>query len=255
MTKIFFFFLALTFFAVSCLPPRLLPPEKPDPKFLLDQLRIRAQKISGLKGLAQVRITKQDKSLTSDHILFLRRPAWLRVESLSLLGTPQFYLVSDGAEMRIYHPGENKYYWGPANSQHISNLLPFSLSFADLVALFLGSPPLIIHDTATVYKAESENLWILELQHSSPNRRQLLWIDPADFLVHQVELYAEGLIYQMTFKEFQQIHNEIFPHKIKYVSLNNRVQVVYKEIFLNPPWEKDDFHLPIPGGAKIIYLE
>lgn len=255
MTKFFFFFLPLLFSLASCLPPRLLPPEKPDPKFLLDQLRIRAQKISGLKGWARVLITKQAKSLTSEHILFLRRPAWLRAESLSPLGTPQFYLVTDGAEMKIYHPGENKYYWGPANSQHISNLLPCSLSLAEMVSLFLGSPPLIVHDTATVYKSKSEYLWILELQHSSSNSRQLLWIEPADLLIRQVELYAEELIYQMTFKEFQQIHNEIFPHIIQYVSSNNKVQVEYKEIFLNPLWEKDDFHLPIPRGAKIIYLE
>lgn len=255
MTKIFFFSLGLIFSLASCLPPRLLPPEKPEPKFLLDQLRARTQKINGLKGLAQVRITKQGKSLTSDHVLFLHRPAWLRAESLSPLGTPQFYLVTDGDEMKIYLPGENKYYWGPANSQHISNLLPCSLSFGDLVSLFLGTPPLIIHDSATVYKSKSENLWILELQQMYPNRRQLLWIDPADFLIHQVEFYAEDLIYQMTFKEFQQIRNEIFPLKIKYVSLNNKIQVDYKEITLNPSWEKGDFSLPIPRGAKIIYLE
>ncbi|MGB9698330.1 MAG: DUF4292 domain-containing protein [Thermodesulfobacteriota bacterium] len=255
MKNFFFFFLALFFPLASCVPPRLLPPEKPEPNFLLDQLRIRAHKISGLKGLAQVRITKQDKSLTSDHVLFLRRPAWLRAESLSPLGIPQLYLVTDGEEMKIYHPGENKYYWGPANSQHISNLLPISLSLADIVSLFLGSPPLIIHDTATVYKSKSEYLWILELQHSSPNRRQLLWIDPEDFLIHRVELYAAELIYQMTFAEYQQLHKVSFPHKIQYVSLNNRVQVEYKEIFLNPSWEKDDFHLPIPRGAKIIYWE
>lgn len=255
MTKIFFFFLALIFSLASCVPPRLLPPEKPEPKFLLEQLRIRDQKISGLKGLAQVRITKQEKSLTSDLVLLLRRPTWLRAESLSPLGTPQFYLVTDGEEMKIYHPGENKYYWGPANSRHIANLLPFSLSLADLVSSFLGSPPLIIPDSATVYKSKSENLWILELQQSYPKKRQLLWIDPADFFIHQVELYAEDLIYQMTFKEFQQIRNEIFPQKIKYVSLNNKVQVEYKEILLNPSWEKEDFHLPVPRGAKIIYLE
>ncbi len=255
MTKIFFVFLALIFSLASCIPPRLLPPEKPAAKFLLDQLRVRTQKISGLKGLAQVRLTKQGKSLTSDHVLFLRRPAWLRAESLSPLGTPQFYLVTDGDEMKIYLPGENKYYWGPANSHHVSNLLPFAPSLADLVPLFLGSPPLITHDTATVYKSKSESLWILELQQNYPNRRQLLWIDPVDFLIHQVEFYAEELIYQITFKEFQQIRNEIFPQKIKYISLNNIVQVEYKDIILNPSWEKDDFYLPIPQGAKIIYLE
>lgn len=254
MTKIFFF-LGLIFSLASCVPPRLLPPEKPEPKFLLDQLRVRTQKISGLKGLAQVRITKQGKSLISDHVLFLRQPTWLRAESLSLLGTPQFYLVTDGDKMKIYHPAENKYYWGPANSRQISNLLPLSLSLADLVSIFLGSPPLIPHDIATVFKSKSENLWILELQQYYPKRRQLLWIDPVGFLIHQVEFYAEELIYQITFKEFKQICNEIFPQIIEYVSSNNNIQVEYKEIIINPSWQKEDFLLPIPRGAKIIYLE
>ncbi len=255
MRKILYLFLAGFLLWASCLPPRLLPPEKPDPEFLLQQLQIRAQKFNGLKGVAQVRITKQDKSFSSENILFLRRPAWLRAESLSPLGTPQLYLLTDGKEMKIYYPAENKYYWGAADSQPFSNLFPLSMNLADVVSLFLGSPPLIAHDYTQVYKSPSESLWILELLNNSPNRRQLLWIDPLNFLVHRVELYADELIYQLIFKEFRQIHSEIFPEKIQYVSLNNKVQVQYKEIFLNPSWEKDDFHLPVPRGAKIIYLD
>ncbi len=255
MKRIFYLFLAGFLFLASCLPPRLLPPEKPAPEFLLQQLQIRAQKFNGLKGLAQVRISKHDKSFSSENILFLRRPAWLRAESLSPLGTPQFYLLTDGKEMKIYYPAENKYYWGTVNSHYFSNMLPLAMNPADLVSLFLGSPPLIAYDYAHVYKSPSASLWILELLNNSPNRRQLLWIDPLDFLVHRVELYADELIYQLIFKEFRQIHTEIFPEKIQYVSLANKVQVQYKEIFLNPSWEKDDFHLPVPRGAKIIYLD
>lgn len=255
MRKIFFFLLALFFSLVSCLPPRLLPPEKPEPDFIINRLKIRDQKLRGLKGLAQVQIISPGSSFSTEHILFLRRPAWLRSESLSPLGTPQFYLVTDGEELRIYNPGENKYYFGAAKSPHLTNLLPGPRNLAEMVSFFLGSPPLIDYETALIHKSRKDSMWILELQNNHLRKRQLLWVDPIHFHVQQAELYEEDLIYNLIFSEFQQINQEFFPQKIQYTSPNYKVRVAYKEISLNPSWEKDDFFLPVPHGAQIFYLK
>lgn len=255
MSKRFFLLLALLFSLSSCLPPPLLPPERPEPEFIITQLKKRAQKLLGLKALAAVEINRPGQSLRTEQILFLRRPAWLRVESLSPLGIPQFYLVTDGEELRIYNPGENKYYLGPAKSKHLATLLPQARSLAEMVAFFLGAPPLIDYEIAVVHNGRKDFLWILELRNKADAKKQLLWVDPLNFYITRAELYTEELIYNLVFSAYQQLDQEFFPKKIQYTSPHYEIHLEYKDISLNPPWEKEDFFLPIPRGAKIIYLD
>ncbi len=140
--------LSLLFFLVisGCATLPLLPPETPSPEFLLHQIRTRLQTFEGLKGLAQVKVSAAEKSFQAQEVLFVRRPGWLRAESLGPLGTPQFYLVTDGRELSLYNPGENRYYWGWATAKHLSLALPLALEPEEVVSLLLGDPLLIDYD-------------------------------------------------------------------------------------------------------------
>lgn len=251
-------FLLATFLVLAgCLPPRLFLPPRPTPESLINQLQKHSQRITGLKGLASIQIRFQNKSFHAEEILFLRRPAWLRAEILSPLGTSQFYIVTDGEELKIYHPAQNKYYQGKAEFRHFSSFFPLPMSFPEIVSFLLGDPLLIDYETAEVFKAEGEPLWILELRHLSSGRRQALWMDPFNFHIHRAEVFAGDFTYNLTFADFQRLGPELFPQKIEYTSpfQQARLVVTYKEIVLNPSWSTEDFFLPIPRGAKIIYWD
>ncbi len=245
----------LFFSACATLP--VLGPEPPSPESLLEKVGARLQALQGLRGLAQVKVSSTQKSFHVQEVLFVRRPAFLRIESLGPLGTPQLYLVTDGHELSLYSPGENRYYLGQATANHLSSALPVSLEPEEVVAFLLGGLPLSDYETSSVGADREEGLWVLDLISPSRGERQSLWIHPQSFLILRAEFHRPGASYRLTFVDFHQIQGFLFPGAIHFTSLDSKAQisVEYQEVELNPNWQKEDFHLPVPRGARVIPLE
>lgn len=239
----------------ATLPP--LPPHTPSPEYLLEQTRERLQNLEGLKGLAYLTVSSGAKSFGIQEVLLARRPAWLRAESLGPLGTPQFYLVTDGQELILFNPGENRYSRGPATPEHLSRVLPLPLLRPEeIVSLLLGTPPLIDYDTASIRRLEEEGLWTLELSSAPRQERQILWVDPISWSILRAEIYRPALSQRVIFEDFRHRQDFFFPQKIQVQSFRpeGRFTVEYREVELNPPWGAQDFQLPAPPGITVFPL-
>jgi hypothetical protein len=175
---------------------------------------------------------------------------------LGPLGTPQFYWVTDGRELSIYNPGENKYYRGRARANPLSLALPLALEPEEIVSLLLGDPSLIDYDVATMRRYEEEGLWTLELASTPRRERQILWINPISLHILRAEFYRPVLSQRLIFEDFRRIQSFLFPQKIKFTSFEPvaRFTVEYLEVELNPRWTAQDFQLPVPRGATVIPL-
>jgi outer membrane lipoprotein-sorting protein len=252
---LFLFAACLQFIACATLP--VLTPQPPSPESLLEQVGARLQSLQGLKGLAQVRVSSAEKNFQVQEVLIVHRPAFLRVESLGPLGTPQLYLVTDGHELSLYSPGGNRYYRGQATARHLSSALPVALDPEEVVAFLLGGVPLIDYETSSVRADREEGLWILELLSTSRGVRQSLWIHPQSFQILRVEFHGTGSSHRITFADFQEVQGLLFPKRIHFTSLESKAQisVEYQEVELNPDWKRQDFYLPVPRGAEVIPLE
>ncbi|MDI6755825.1 MAG: DUF4292 domain-containing protein [Thermodesulfobacteriota bacterium] len=254
---ILFLFFAVFSSLSGCATLPVLLPETPPPELLLDQVRARLKAIEGLKGLAQVKVTAAAKNFSAQQVFFVRRPALLRAETLGPLGTPQFYIVTDGRELNLYHPGENRYYRGQATGSHLFSALPVALEPEEVVALLLGGPLLIDFDTASVRRHREESLWALELVSVHRQERQVLWVNPFSFQIIRAEFHRPDLFNRMVFEDFRQFQGLLFPQKIQFTSFTPKAQltVEYSEVELNPRWEEQDFKLPVPRGATVIPLQ
>jgi outer membrane lipoprotein-sorting protein len=204
-----------------------------------------------------VKVSSIEKNFHTQEVLFVRRPSFLRIESLGPFGTPQLYLVTDGHELSLYNPGENRYYLGQATASHLSSALPVSLEPEEVVAFLLGGIPLSDYEISSVRADREEGLWVLDLISTFRGERQSLWIHPQSFLILRAEFHRPGASYRLTFEDFHQIQGFLFPERIHFTSLESKAQisVEYREVELNPNWKKEDFHLPVPGGARVIPLE
>lgn len=244
-----------TFCACALRPP--LPPVPPAPLDLLSRMEVRSQALQGLKGLAQIKVSSPEKSFTTEEVLFVRRPTFLRAEILGPLGTPQFYLATDGRKLSLFNPTENRYYQGQATAKHLSFALPVTLGVEDAVAMLLGGLPLIPYDQASIRGDPQERLWILDLVSSSREERQLFWVDPRSFLIFRAEIQRPGASLQLTFFDFRSLQGVLFPRRIQLVSLESRaaLSLEYREVEVNPEWGTMDFQLPVPPGATVLPLE
>jgi outer membrane lipoprotein-sorting protein len=249
------FFLAFALFVSGCATLPVLPPQPPPPaEDLLKRVEARLQMVQGLKGLARVKVSSTAKNFQVQEVLFIQRPALLRCESLGLLGTPQLYLVTDGRELSLYDPGENRYYRGPATARHLSSALPVILEPQEAVAFLLGGLPLIDPETSSLREDRQEGLWILDLVSTTRGERQSLWVHPQSVQILRAESHRSGSSRRLTFSDFSQVQGIFFPRRIQLTSSEpeGQISVEYQEVELNPSWKNEDFRLPVPRGAKII---
>ncbi len=248
-----FFLLGVFFSSGSCVAPSLLPRETPAPEFLLKELDRQMQAVQGLKGQAWVKVSSPEKNFNTQNVLFVRRPSFLRVETLGFLSTPQFYLVTNGRDLDGYSPATNRYYRGPATAANLAMFLPGDLTPEEIAALLLGGLTTRDWEEASVRRNGEEGLWVLELNGKLKKEKQILWVDPHSFHILRGEVHRRGFIWQITFGDFKPLQDFSFPRRIQLASVQPPVQVTveYEDVVLNPPWQTEDFLLPIPRGAVI----
>ncbi len=249
-------FLLLLLFCGSCVTLPLAPPP-PLPEELLSRVQKRFQDLQGLRGLAHVRFSAPGKSFRTQEVILAKRPAFMRLETLSPLGNPQFYLVTDGRDLSMYNPGENRYYRGRADARYFSSLLPLPLDPEEIVSLLLGSFAVLPHGEASVRFDPQEKLWILDLSDSSRGTTQILGVEPQSGQVFYTEYRLRGITRRLSFEDFRVSANHSFPHRILFDSPESRTHltVEYTDVEINPVWADEDFHLPVPRGAQIVPLE
>ena len=242
---------AFLFSACATLPP--LPAVPPPAEEVFQQVISRQEALVGLKGLAQVRVSSPERSFHGQQVLFARRPAFLRVESLSPLGTPLLYLVTDGKEIRLYNPEENRYYQGDYRPGSLSFALPMDLYPSEVVNFLLGGGPLADPDKISLRPDSREGLWVLELHSPSRGVTETLWVHPQSFQILRAELRRPSLSYRISFSDFRQAKEILFPHRMRLSSEDSRtrISVVFPEVELNPDWGPQDFTLPLPQGATV----
>lgn len=248
------FFLPLLLLLGACAGLPVLPPP-PSPEELLGQVRLRQQKVEGLKGMAEVKVVSALRRVTIPEVLFARRPASLRAESLGPLGTPQLYLVADEGQLSIYIPAENRYHRGTATAGHLSSILPVALPPQEAVEILLGGVPLRgDYERVAVAADRQEGLWILELE--SAGEQQRIWVQPGGGEIVKAEFRAPGQSRRLVFSDFQRVQGILFPKRLLFTSQAPRLElaVEYGELELNPRWGADDFRLPVPAGAVVLPL-
>ena len=241
----------------SCATLPVGPSSTPSPEELLAEIRMRFQTLQGIKGLAHVRVSAPGKYFTAQEVILARRPGFLRLESLSPLGIPQFYLVTNGPELFIYHPGENRYYRGASTAQHLSSILPVALEPEEIITHLLGGFPILPYEEASVQYHAQEDLWFLQLTRFSGKERQTIGIHPQSRNVLSAEYRLHGTTRRLSFSDFQPAPKILFPYKIHFESpeAKTRFTVEYTDLETNPAGEDQDFHLPIPRGAQVTPLE
>jgi len=238
----------------ATIPP--LPSVTPPAEEVFQQVKARQEAVQGLKGLAQIKVSSPAKSFSVQQVLFARLPAFLRMESLSPLGTPLLYLVTDGRELSLYNPEENRYYRGGWRTDSLSFALPVALSPEEAVFFLLGGGPLREPETMSLRPDEGERLWVLELLYPSRGESQALWVNPQSFQVHRADITRPGLSFQLVYSDFRPVKDILFPHQMRLIAEGARTRIAadFPEVELNPQWGAEDFFLPVPRGATILPL-
>jgi outer membrane lipoprotein-sorting protein len=252
----FLLFLLVPLLLSACAGRPTLPSVTPPAEEVFQQVSARREALHGLKGLAYVKLSSPEKSLSGQQVLFARLPGDLRVETLSPLGTPLLYIVTDGKEIRLYVPEENRYYQGAFEPRALSFAFPLALYPEEMVAFLLGGVPRMEPEKLSLRPDAKEGLWVLGLDSPSRGESQILWVHPESFHILRAELHRPGLSLHLTYSSFRELKGVLFPHQRRLISEDRktRISAEFPEVDLNPEWGVQDFSLPVPRGATVLPL-
>jgi hypothetical protein len=179
--------------------------------------------------------------------LMMRKPAHLRLESIPLLGPPDFFLSIDAGEIRVFLPEKRAFYADRATEANLSRFFPLALPAAEMVSLLMGRLP-ETEETASSCPGEWEDGMYRIDQYRAGGKILSLWIDPAADLLRRIRTFTEegNIAYTAEFAEHTRVGAGFLPQRLTITREGVSLAVRYTDIRLDNDGES--FALPAPEG-------
>jgi hypothetical protein len=223
-----------------------------------DALRALAASTPGDQTLtvtARIEMKNLSERRTLKAALMMRRPAHLRMESVPLLGPPDFFLSIDAGELRVFFPGKDggSFYAGGATARNVYRFLPLAMPAADMVSLLMGHPPRM-EEVSSRRGEWEERLYRID-QYTAGEKILSLWINPVGDLLIKVRAFTEGgnIAYTAEFAEHTSVGTHLLPQLLTITGEAVSLTLRYTEVRLDNDGES--FALPVPEGIVPIPLD
>jgi hypothetical protein len=188
--------------------------------------------------------------------VMMQRPAFLRVESIPLIGPPDFYLSIAEGELRVFLPGKGVFYTGRATPQNISRFFSVSMPAADMVSLLMGVPPDVAEEMKSLGGEREDGLYRID-QYISGRRTRSLWIDPADGRLVRLRRFTEEgtVVYTADFADHARVGEGFLPQQLTIREEEMPVLTVRHSDLRQIAVDPGSFPLPVPDGVTPILLD
>jgi hypothetical protein len=188
--------------------------------------------------------------------LMMKKPALLRVESIPLMGPPDFYLSVAEGELRVFLPGKGAFYTGRATPQNISRFLSVSMPAADMISLLMGVPPECSEEMQSLEGEREAGLYRID-QYKSGGKIRSLWIDPANGRLIRFKKFMEKgtVIYTADFADHACIGEGFLPQKVSIRGEEMGILTVRYTDLRQFAADPESFPLSVPEGITPILLD
>jgi hypothetical protein len=188
--------------------------------------------------------------------VMMQRPAFLRVESIPLMGPPDFYLSIAEGELRVFLPGKGAFYTGRATPRNISHFFSVSLPAADIISLLMGTPPDGAEEMQSQGGEREDGLYRVD-QYLSGRKIRSLWIDPAGGMLIRLRRFTEEgtAVYTADFADHARIGEGFLPQQLTIREGEIPVLTVRHSDLRQTAADPETFPLPLPDGITSILLD
>jgi hypothetical protein len=207
-----------------------------------------------ITATARIMISYRGERYPLKAAMMMRRPADLRLESIPLLGPPDFLLSIERGELRVFFPGDGTFYVGPATRWNISRFLHLPLPAAEAVAILMGRPP-EEWESPNEWQGEREEGYYRIDRYLAGRKTCSLWIDPVADLLIRVRAFTEGgeIAYSADFTDHSRVRGGFLPHRLTLIGEAVSLDLHYTEMDLRGD-DATSFALPVPEGIIPIPL-
>jgi outer membrane lipoprotein-sorting protein len=208
-----------------------------------------------LMSFVKIELTTADGYYPAKAALIMKRPSYIRMEFLPVIGVPDFLLVSTPEKMSIFIPSKRELYSGLPTGSNLKKFLPWPIEIEDMVMIFTGKPPDFKEKNVSYQGFQEDNLFLLEMKAPS-GCSQIIWMQGENRLLKMIrknergeEVYTVKYIYD---------HDEsAVPGKIT-ISMadgTTSLSVKYSDVKIEKSADLSVFSLAVPADVKEIPLE
>lgn len=209
-----------------------------------------------LRATARVSLSSPEGNYSRKMALLVQLPCSLRVEAIPLFGPADFFLSANKEALKVFFPGEGKFYEGAATRENLSLFFKVFLSPADMVPLLAGGMPPHIPDGRLSGHME-EGVYRVDIR--SGKRRRSLWVDPASHILTKIEEADDRrTLWRAAFEDHAVVGGTSYPRKIHVeVKEPERVEMDIRYLDLDTSFAADMavFDLQVPSGITPIPID
>jgi outer membrane lipoprotein-sorting protein len=259
------FLLLMGVVACATYPPPPEPASRPlpatSPESILAAFDRRWQLTEDLRALARVSILSAQGRYSTRQTFLWRRPALLRLDTVSLFGQPIMTLVADLAQASIYSPQDGTFFQGTATAATLARFIRLPLDPEAVAPLLMGYiRPSPGQRVAAIDLQTDEGMYLLRFLGPAGDLIQDAWVDPDQLLPRRVLRYTPRNVpaINITYSDFRPLTETVpFPHTlvIWLPRVETEVRIQFLTVDLNPGLSPAVFHLSPPEGARIVPLE
>ncbi|MBI4634449.1 MAG: DUF4292 domain-containing protein [Deltaproteobacteria bacterium] len=257
----YFFILFLVVFT-GCTAGKVKPVSDayvPLPEKILDNITRAHQQRDTLQAVATIEVNSEKGRYPLKVALLLKMPSFLRVETIPLVGTPDFFMSLQGDTLKVFLPPKKEFYICRATAENLALFLPVSIRVEEMVPILMGIPllPELLKSMEKSRALSAGNYYRIDLT-SGDGKHQSLWIDRTTGALAKIEIFEDyRLLYTASYEEYSEESGIPMPRKVIITPDapgKSGVVIRYSDIrFSNLP-DTTSFDLAAPPGIEPIVL-
>jgi len=240
---------------------RTLPPAPPpaaviSTEDLLARLQARQKQVQSFQAKGRITFLSPEQNYSGTALLTGRLPASLKASVLDFLGRTILSFATDGAEVKVLSPGENKLFQGPATPGNLAAFIPPSVSLPQVLRLLVGALPLSPGPPQNFEYETATGRYRLEWRQGGALTERL-WVAAQGLYPVQEEWFGGAMEprFIAELANFGALAPDL-PEKItlKTSAPKKEMRLVYRDLKLNPPLTPADLTLASPAGVVQVPL-
>ncbi|HON59153.1 MAG TPA: DUF4292 domain-containing protein [Smithella sp.] len=205
-----------------------------------------------VRAMVNIEVEKSKSYHTTQATLLLKKPSYLRLEILSVMGISGLCVIAAPEKMIVYLPSKNEFYSGRPSRQNISKFIPLPLDAADIVPMLTGSIPGLTDDSVEKRLYQENDPWRLDMTWRS-GVSQTAWLKLNRLI--RLTRSGDGPQEWLNAEYFYENERESLPSKIVFTMADGGyIGITYTDLSVEKTDDVSMFNMDLPPNATVVDL-
>jgi len=207
------------------------------------------------QALAKIDFKTVDASYHVRAALVLRRPGYVRLEVLPLIGNPDLLLTATPDTMTVFVPSKKELYRGRPTRSNLEKFLPWSMDIEDMVLVLTGTYPFCTTERLAEDVSSEGRLGRMTCKKSS-GESQIIWVQEGSQKLMRLLCTDETGSEKYTVQYFYGGQSAL-PEKlvIRLANGSTALTVTYSDVRVEKTKDLSVFNLTAPSDVEQNILE